>query len=242
MTINCDIGERGSNHPVDVALMDYINVANIACGGHAGDKDSVDFYLSLANEKCVKVTAHLSYQDKENFGRLSMDIPFEKLKDSLDQQYSLITEVKTVKFHGALYNDANINRELSEFLTKWLSTNGIKEIVTPNDSVLAECCRLADIKICSEAFAERRYIYNKETKQLLLVPRSKTYASIKNCFEAVKQSKSIILDTKVDVYSEDESGNITSVKQQIIAETICIHSDSVIALQLAKELMECDKK
>lgn len=242
MTINCDIGERGSNHPVDVKLMNYINIANIACGGHAGDKESVNFYLALAKEKNIKPTAHLSYPDRENFGRVSMDISFSKLQLSLDTQYALMSKVKTVKFHGALYNDANVNIQLSKVLTEWLRTNEIEEIITPNDSVLAEDCRIAGINICPEAFAERRYIYNQESDQLLLVPRSRAYASIKNCVEAVKQSKNIINNKLVDVYTEDESGNISSKRHHIIAETICIHSDSVIALKLAQELMECDKK
>ena len=107
MVVNCDIGERGVNHPTDLKLMTLISTANIACGGHAGDRESVDAFCALADKNNVTVSAHLSYPDKENFGRISMKIDPERLADSLSEQYELMPPaVKRIKFHGALYNDA----------------------------------------------------------------------------------------------------------------------------------------
>ena len=74
MKVNCDIGERGADHPVDRQLMELIDIANIACGGHAGDETSIHAFCQLAEQHGVTVTAHLSYPDRENFGRRSLDI------------------------------------------------------------------------------------------------------------------------------------------------------------------------
>ena len=238
MLINCDIGERGVNHPIDIELMNYVQIANIACGGHAGDRETVEFYISLAQKNGVKPTAHLSYPDIENFGRTSMNIEFNDLAKSLDRQIALMPLVKTVKFHGALYNDANIDLKLAKNLTSWLVKNSITMVVTPSDSLLSKCCREQGIKICAEAFAERRYTINMELNQLVLVPRVKDYASIKNCIEATEQSRAIIFNNKVDVYQENNNGEVEIIKHRIQADTICIHSDSVIALELVKSLRD----
>ena len=126
MKINCDIGERGIDNKVDQQLMTLIDIANIACEGHAGDQDSVDFFRDLAKKNNVLVTAHLSYPDKENFGRLSMEIAQKDLLEFLDQQYSLMSDVKAVKFHGALYNDLNNNVKLANWVFEWLIQNKIE--------------------------------------------------------------------------------------------------------------------
>ncbi|MDX1294772.1 MAG: LamB/YcsF family protein, partial [Sulfurimonadaceae bacterium] len=104
MLINCDIGERGVAHATDDALMEHIDIANVACGGHAGSHESVAYYLGLAEKFSVDVSAHLSYPDPENFGRKVMQIETPELLRSLDEQYALLSHVKCVKLHGALYN------------------------------------------------------------------------------------------------------------------------------------------
>ncbi|MBN2651691.1 MAG: LamB/YcsF family protein [Spirochaetales bacterium] len=235
ITVNCDIGERGATHPVDIELMSYIGMANIACGGHAGDEESIKAFRDLAKRLGVKVAAHLSYPDKENFGRFSMDIPFSKLSQSLDSQYSLMSDVKIVKFHGALYNDANVDYSLATNLILWMKMNGIEEIVTPFDSILADEARKVDIQVFPEAFAERRYTYDTKLRQLLLVNRKKDYASIHDCDEAVEHARKIITEKKVFAFN-DKDGELVKEEYPIEAQTICIHSDSAIALELAQKL------
>ena len=168
MKINCDIGERGIDNLTDLALMKLIDIANIACGGHAGDQQSVDFFRDLAQRNNVLITAHLSYPDKKNFGRLSMAISKEHLLSSLDAQYSLLRDVKAVKFHGALYNDLNNNAQLANWIFEWLQINKIQLLLCPQNSILASLCQ-GQIKVMPELFAERAYIY--ENNQFALMPR-----------------------------------------------------------------------
>lgn len=234
--INCDIGERGSKNATDIELMKYIHIANIACGGHAGDRKSVRFFRDLGKKYQVEVFGHLSYPDKENFGRVSIPIHMDQLKVSLDQQYSLIPDVKKIKFHGALYNDSWGNQELAENLMSWLLEKGIKEVITPFDSKLAKLCVSTPIHIIAEAFAERRYSYSEKTGQLSLVNRKFKYASIHNCDEAVEHTMSMVNNQQVNAYLEDENTEIRQLKIPIRVDTICIHSDAAISLELAMRL------
>jgi 5-oxoprolinase (ATP-hydrolysing) subunit A len=236
ININCDIGERGADHPVDLQLMTLIQIANVACGGHAGDRESVTAFRKLADQNGVKVAAHLSYPDRENFGRQSIDISPENLQAALDDQYQMMPDVKTVKFHGALYNDACVDDQLALNLTEWLLGNGITEVITPFDSLLADSCRKNHILVLAEAFAERRYAWSEETGRLSLVSRKYDFASIHDCDEAVQHAVDIVKNRQVNATIENDAGEIKRKIVPIQAETICIHSDSVIALELAQKL------
>jgi len=238
MIINCDIGERGANHPVDLELMKYIGMANIACGGHAGDAESVAAFTRSARDKGVLVAAHLSYPDRENFGRMSLVIGMDKLSEALDRQLELSLEKQRVKPHGALYNDCNVNVVLAAGFADWLHKRGVKEVVTPGDSALAKACRARGLEVLAEAFAERRYASLKVSGQLVLVSRTKPYASIVDLEAAVAHSRKIICKHVVDVVSEELDGSLTTVERPIKAQTLCIHSDSAIALPLATRLAE----
>lgn len=235
MFVNCDIGERGADHPVDKKLMTLIGMANIACGGHAGDRESVDAFRRLAEERNVKISAHLSYPDRDNFGRVSMSISPGDLCESLSRQYGLMPEIACVKFHGALYNDANVSEKLSDMLTGWMLDNGIREVVTPFDSVLSRIAGNAGIRILTEGFAERRYDFHPETGQLTLTPRRYSDSSITDLKEAVLQAKKMVEKGLVSAFVRTEEK--TEIREcPIRAETICIHSDSAIAAELAEAL------
>ena len=233
MKINCDIGERGANQ-TDIELIKLIDIANIACGGHAGDADTVKLFRDLAAKYNVEVSAHLSYPDRKNFGRVSMDIDSSVLKDSLTLQYSLLSDIKTVKLHGALYNDCWFDEELSRTVVSWFIESGISSVIAPDNSVLAAYCREYGIDVIREAFAERRYNFDTESRQLSLVSRKHPRASIDNCQQAIEQ------------YEEIRSGSVTAFTdssqrtciQKIFTDTVCIHSDSQIALQLARCLKD----
>ncbi len=240
--INCDIGEREPDNKVDIELMKYIHIANIACGGHAGDDETVSVFRRLAKEYGVDVAAHLSYPDRENFGRVSMDISPDDLKKSLDNQYKMMPDVKMVKFHGGLYNDCSADRILAEHLSLWLLSNGVEKIITPEKAELAKAASAKGLQVVSEAFAERTYDFNPTTERLSLVNRKKPYACIHDCDEAVRHSDNILNKGFVEAYIEAEDGSSRVENINICAETICIHSDSEIALELAKKLSALNMK
>jgi 5-oxoprolinase (ATP-hydrolysing) subunit A len=229
--INCDIGERGSDHPVDRELMNYIRIANIACGGHAGDSDSVAVFTRLAAERGGEVAAHLSYPDREQFGRRILAIPFPALLESLDRQLAMLPGVKRVKFHGALYNQTGGDEPLANKLAGWLIARGITEVLTPGDSALAWECRRLGIMVQREAFAERRYCLAGPEWRLELVDRRLAHACITGVGEAVTQAVEIIDHNRVEVFA---TNGISIGFCTLAADTVCIHSDSLIALDLAR--------
>lgn len=244
LCLNCDIGERGPDHATDRELMRWIDIANIACGGHAGDEASVRAFLELAEEHGVTVAAHLSYPDRENFGRTSMDISLPLLRSSLDEQRALLPETGTVKFHGALYNDSCRRGDLAGVLTEWLLRSGCTTVLTMPESALARACIEAGITVLAEAFAERRYLLNPADGSLSLVGRDRADASIHTVEEAASQAEAIVRRGEVTALVEeagafeDTAGGrpATGRTVPLQVDTICIHSDSEIALPLVREL------
>jgi UPF0271 protein len=226
MKINCDIGERGAQHPVDRQLMQHIDIANIACGGHAGDAESIAAFRALAEEYGVEISAHLSYPDRENFGRHSLDILPEMLSKTLDEQLQRIPGVSIVKFHGALYNDSVSNPILAGHLAAWLLRNNIAALIAPADSEMARAAGTAGIRLLAEAFADRRYCRN-ENGQLQLLSRSHPQAVFRTLEEALQQCRGF-LENRVNLLNDQDT--------EIQADTLCIHSDSDIALPLLQAL------
>lgn len=237
--INCDIGERGPRHPVDVELMNYIDIANIACGGHAGDRESISVFKGIADSLGVKLSAHLSYPDRENFGRVTVDMEIADLLDSLEEQYSLL-RAGTVKFHGALYNDSVTDTALASALSLWLKEMNVGEIIAPADSEIASLCADKGIDVIEEAFAERRYNYNSETGRLTLVSRRESHASIDSLEEALAHSRNII-ERGIVAACADGKGMEKIIEVPVKVRTLCIHSDSEIAAELAMGLRKIIK-
>jgi 5-oxoprolinase (ATP-hydrolysing) subunit A len=236
MKINCDIGERGIGFPLDLNLMDYIHIANIACGGHAGDRDSVQFFCELAKDKNVQIAAHLSYPDRKNFGRASVTLPVDELMHSLNEQFRLMENVHRVKLHGALYNDSAADKNLAGFLTDWMTSAGIREVLCPRSSSMAQACEERGITVLGEAFADRTYTVNPETGRLALTARSEPHGVIRDVSLAVEQVRSIMESGIVSAYVRNHKGVLSRKDFSLTAETVCIHSDSPIALELAEEL------
>ncbi len=241
--VNCDIGERGVEHEIDRLLLQEIDIANIACGGHAGDERSAEFFRLESEKLGIMVTAHLSYPDRANFGRKSIDIEPEHLTAALRTQLEALAGIEAVKFHGALYTDSCRARELAELLTAWLCEQAVTTVITMPGSALAESCLSAGITVLAEAFAERRYRRDPAGGRPTLVERTLPYASIHDLEEAAAQAERIILHGELPVVSEDDRGGtehdaVPGEAAPIRADTVCIHSDSELALPLARRLRQ----
>jgi UPF0271 protein len=235
MRINCDIGERGPDHAVDRRLMEVIHIANLACGGHAGDRSSVQAFRAMAAGNGVELAAHLSYPDRLHFGRWTIPMPLPSLLASLDEQLALLADVRRVKFHGALYNESCRDLDLAAQLSEWLAAAGIREIVAPDDAAISQAARGRGIAVLREAFAERRYEYNETDRRLYLLDRSQDHAVISDLENALAQAGDIIERRRVNV---SPISSLPPRWQAIEADTICIHSDSPIALDLALRLRQ----
>ncbi len=231
MLINCDIGEQGPLHEGDRRLMEFIHIANLACEGHAGDRRSVDAFRALAEERGVAVSAHLSYPDKANFGRATMALPDGELLAALDSQLALLPGVRMAKFHGALYNDAWRDPRLAELLAGWMARRGLDRVLAPDGSELAAAARRAGLAVLREAFADRRYEADPADGRPRLAARSGDGAVISRVDEALAQARELVLRGRVNV------GGLSGPDwREVKADTLCVHSDSPIALELAARL------
>ena len=117
--INCDMGEGMGNESY---IMPFISSANIACGGHTGNADTIKRTIEIALAHHVAIGAHPSYYDRENFGRVSQFISVLELAELIAEQYYLFEKIANemgapihhVKLHGALYNDCAKDALLSK--------------------------------------------------------------------------------------------------------------------------------
>ncbi len=225
--INCDVGEDLDN---ERDLMPYISSCSIACGGHAGTKKTIIKTIKLALQHTIKIGAHPSFPDKENFGRKVMEISLADLQLSIENQLKLINinvkqlggELHHVKAHGALYNLSATNKETAQVIINAIK-NTLDDVFlyVPYNSVIQKLAVRNNLKIKVEAFADRNY-----NTDLTLVSR--------------KNKDAIITDTKIlmqhllKMITENKVISIDGVEVEIIADTFCIHGDNPNVKNLLK--------
>jgi len=192
VNINSDLGESSKFHSTenDPALLKIVNSANIACGYHAGDEETMEKTIRISKDNGVSIGSHPSYLDRENFGRKRMNISPEEVTKLVIDQCEILNKVADklkmkvthVKPHGALSNMACENYELSFTIAK-----AIKQF-DPNIIFLAhaqtemeKAGRDLKLRIACEVFADRNYEDNG-----YLVARSKPNAMILGREESAK--------------------------------------------------------
>ena len=229
ININCDLGEGLNNEHL---IMPLINSCNIACGGHAGDSQSMIECVEISIKNEVKIGAHPSYPDKENFGRKKIDISRSELYFSLIDQIERLNSIAVsygkklhhIKAHGALYNQMFSDKDLSDF---YLDTiKGFQEdcyIYIPYNSEIEKSALEKGFKIMYEAFGDRAYNDN-----LSLVSRNEKGALINNPKSVINQIASIIDSKKIK--------SINGVYKSIKADTICTVSYTHLTLPTNREV------
>ena len=228
--INVDLGE-GSGF--DELLMPLVSSCNIACGGHYGDDLTMRETIELAKKHKVKIGAHPSYPDLENFGRKVMKIPLAELKQSIQEQLisffkmarQLKVKVHHIKLHGALYNEAALNTKVAQTVILAIDELQLNcALYVPFGSALHEVAK-GSYKLYFEGFIDRTY-----NSDLSLVPRSNPQALIGSKEEAWNQLEQMIL-----------FGNVTAIDDATVAinaETFCIHGDTLGAVEFLMFIRE----
>ncbi len=229
--LNADVGEGME----DSSLLPLITSANIACGFHAGDPSTMDETVALALSHGVRVGAHPGYPDKENFGRVAIEMPTSAIENLVLYQVSALDgfvrsrggTLTHVKPHGALYHSAaefpDVARAIAEGVRR-VSTSLI--LVGPPESMLLEAAREAGLPVAAEAFADRRY-----RSDGTLVPRRQPDALLTNPEEAAEQALCLARDGFVCA----QDGSHVAVS----ADTICLHGDTPGAVAIARRIREC---
>ena len=232
MDLNADLGEYQTEHQylTESQILGYISSCNIACGGHAGSEKTMQKMILACKQKGVAVGAHPSYPDREGFGRRRITIDSSSLKESVIKKLrsflfvsdALNVPMSHVKAHGRLYNDAAKDKNLANLLVSTIKEidPGVS-IIGPPNSILAEVARNSGLNFIAEAFLDRRY---KDDGSL--VDRDSAGAILGSLTERCEQARNIVCNQRV----ETESNNFIKIE----AKTLCIHGDSLDALETAQ--------
>ena len=234
MDINCDMGEipRLLKNNVYSDLMDHVTSINLACGEHAGDVSMMRKLVRIAKRKNVRIGAHPSYPDRENFGRLELEMdPEELLRSICEQVRSLIrvaeqesVSISHIKPHGALYNQAAKDTHLARVIGNAVDRVAPDlDIMCLSGSLMVKILEDMGLKVVQEAFADRTYERDGGLRD-----RGSDRALIKDPQKAADQARSIIEDKKIITFDGSEIS--------LEAQTLCVHSDTPNAIAIAREV------
>ncbi|MEZ0448173.1 LamB/YcsF family protein [Cellulomonas sp. ICMP 17802] len=228
--LNCDLGEElDAWEPgvdgVDARLLDVVTSANVACGFHAGDERIMAAVCRAAAERGVAVGAHVSYLDREHFGRRFLDVPEEVLRVQVAEQVATLREIAVgvgtrvayVKPHGALYN-AVVHHEVHARAVVE-AVGDLPVVGLPGSAVLDAAARRG-LRAVTEAFADRGYRADGT-----LVPRSEPGALVTDAGEVAARVVRMARDGMVRA--------VDGTDVRVVAESVCVHSDTPGAAVLA---------
>ena len=236
ININCDLGEKSKHHSnkYDPDLLEIVNSANVACGYHAGDEETMNQVVKISKNNGVSIGAHPSFKDPENFGRERMNLSESEIKKLIIDQYEILQKIAStydekvshVKPHGALNNMACEDIELATILAKTIKDIN-KDIIylVPTGSKMQEAAKKFDMKFACEIFADRNYEDDGN-----LVSRKKSHALITDPEQAKKHVLKMV---------QTQSLNCHSGKQiPCEIDSVCIHGDNLSSLATAKSIRE----
>jgi UPF0271 protein len=234
--LNCDMGELPEliTSGAQEALLRYVTSANVACGGHAGDEETMRATIEQALQYGVAIGAHPSYADRENFGRVSLELPEGEISHLVYEQVCALdavakaagARVTHVKPHGALYNDAVGNAAIARAVAEGVARFSYDVILVGlAGSTMLEVFRDAGFAVAAEAFVDRRYEPDGSLRA-----RRHADALIHSPAEAARQALEIVERGRIK--ASDDSWIAVS------AETLSVHGDTPGALDIARAVRE----
>ena len=236
ININCDLGEKSKFHSTknDPDLLKIVNSANIACGYHAGDKETMNRVIEISKTNQVSIGAHPSFNDPENFGRKKINLNSSEVTKLIIDQYEVLQKIAEnhnenvthIKPHGALNNMACEDLELATTIAKAINSIN-KDIIflVPTGSKMELAGKKLNMKIACEIFADRNYEDDGN-----LVSRSKDNALITNPDVAKKHVLKMVKNQALNCFS--------GKKIPCKIDSVCIHGDNESSLATAKSIKD----
>ena len=236
ININCDLGEKSKLHSNkhDPDLLKIVNSANVACGFHAGDEDTMSQVIQISKANGVSIGAHPSFNDPENFGRSRINLSSTEIRKLIIEQYEILQNIAVkydenvshIKPHGALNNMACEDIELANILAKTINEIS-KDLIylVPTGSKMEQAGKKLNMKIAREIFADRNYEDDGN-----LVSRKKNYALITDPEQSKKHVLKMVRNQALNCHSG----------KQIPCEidSVCIHGDNKSSLATAKSIKD----
>lgn len=225
MDLNCDLGEGIGN---DALIMPFITSANIACGFHAGDESTMRATLRLAKQHAVQAGAHPGWPDRINFGRNDMHLPGDQVFEIVTQQVHTLAqlahaegmELRHVKPHGALYNQAAIDLSLAAAIARAVKSVSAELILIGLAGSALPAAGLEEgLRVFHEAFPDRAYLPNGR-----LMPRSQPGAVFEDPHQVAENALRLARE------------GIRFSGQVIYPDTLCLHGDNLAAVENARQV------
>ena len=236
ININCDLGEKSKFHSTenDPALLNIVNSANIACGYHAGDEETMNQVVDISKKNGVSIGAHPSFNDPDNFGRKRMNLSQVEIRKLIIDQYEILQRiafdhnqnVTHIKPHGALNNMACEDVNLATIIAKTINEIDKDMIyLVPTGSKMEKVAKKLNMKIACEIFADRNYEDDGN-----LVSRSKPNALITDPEEAKVHVLKMVKNQALNCH--------TGKQIPCEIDSVCIHGDNLSSLATAKSIKE----
>ena len=237
--LNCDLGESTEvdvANASDAVVMPHIDQANIACGQHAGGPNTMLQTLTWAKKNDVQIGAHPSYPDRENFGRLSMDIASAKLIDLIQHQIEILigqaekinATVSYVKPHGALYNDMMLNGHIRSAVMQAISEHPAELAfmlqATPQSDLHRQEAEAFGLDTIFEVFADRYYADDG--------------ALLSRKLPGAVHSREKMLAQVAQLQSEQSITTVSGTKLVLRADSICVHGDNAEGVAAIREIRQ----
>lgn len=225
--LNADLGEGGHQDP---QLMQIVSSCNIACGGHAGDVDTMRAAVDAALAAGIVIGAHPGYEDPAHFGRRELNLSPSEVRSLLHRQIERLMAIHRgihhVKPHGALYHQANQDPGLASTVCEAIhDLLPGTTLYAPPQGELRHAADRVGLKFCAEGFIDRAYLADGT-----LCPRSSPEAMIETAEQAVDQALQLARDGQVRA----RDGTIVSLAVQ----TLCIHGDTADSLRVLREVRQ----
>ena len=227
LDINADVGEGIEN---ENELFPFISSCNIACGGHTGNYKTMLSTVGLAKQYNVKIGAHPSFEDRENFGRKILKVDKKELLSSLINQVESLQDIlknqeiklNHIKAHGALYYLSAYDKDSAKIIIE-LAKKIDTKLYVPYSSLISKMAKEQGVETYNELFVDRNY-----NSDLTLVSRENSNALINDSKTMFEHVKKIINDQIIT--------SINNKNMSVEFDTLCIHGDSPNAIELIKEL------
>ena len=218
ININCDLGEKSKIHSNknDPDLLNIVNSANVACGYHAGDEESMNQVVEISKKNGVSIGAHPSFKDPENFGRKRMNLSSLEIRKLIIDQYEILQKIADkygekvthIKPHGALNNMACKDPVLAQVIVSYVKQHYPELIMlAPVLSELAKASQTAGLVTALEVFADRTY-----EDDGTLTPRSIEGSLITDPLQASNHVKNMIEEKAI---MGDNDGTSRVIKQRL---------------------------
>ena len=227
--LNADLAEGEVLSPGDLGVLDAVTSASLACGFHAGDPDLMRTTAAACVARGVVIGAHVSYRDREGFGRRAMDVPPEVLVDDIVDQWETLaaqvgavgTEIAFVKPHGALYHRMGVDPTVADSVVEAVRRVGGVMLVAQAGTVVVGPARRAGLRVVPEGFPDRAYLADGR-----LASRREPGALIDDPEVVGRRALSLAREGGVEAVD----GRWTAVE----VETLCLHGDSPGAADAAR--------